>query len=173
VRAAAQEDRWAYAATLELPLVPKRRTGQRGNRDGRRGLGFGWDSAGNAGLIVILQEPQEATLVTQVGAQVVADRLGVFANDSVVEPLVITEVEPVFLQIPLHVPIGFGDQHCVRVSSAHASDYFRPELMHRLSTGSTGPRLGEDLVGHQHRHRCRSASTISGYPSLSARTTGR
>jgi hypothetical protein len=56
-------------------------------------VGFGWQR----GLVVVLQEPHEATLVTQVGAQVVADRVGVLANDSVVQPLVITEVEPVLL----------------------------------------------------------------------------
>jgi hypothetical protein len=56
VRAAGQEHRWAHPAAFELSFVPQGRTRQRGDGHGRGPFGIGRKAAGDAGLVMVLQE---------------------------------------------------------------------------------------------------------------------
>src|SRR4051794_32281314 len=78
---------------LELPLVPQGGAGE--GRDGhRRGpFGVAGEQTRDARLVVVLQEADEPRLVGELGAQVTADAGHVPADDPVIEPLVVTEVE--------------------------------------------------------------------------------
>ena len=86
------------------------------------------------------------------GLQVGTDAGHILADDPVVEPLVVAEVESLLLQRPLEVPVGLGDEHGLRVCAAQFGDDGRPELLGRLRPGPAAPGLGEDLVDHQHGH---------------------
>jgi hypothetical protein len=98
--------------------VPQGRAGQRGDGHGRGPLGIPVKAAGDAGLVMVLQEAHQPGLVAQVRAQVVPDGGRVLADDPVMEPLVVAEVEAMLLKLPLLVPVGFGDHHGVRVPGA-------------------------------------------------------
>jgi hypothetical protein len=84
------------------------------------------------------------------------------ADDPVVEPLVVAEVEALLLKHPLRVPVGLGQQDGLRVPAAKAGDDGRPELLSRLLAGPATPGLGEDLVGHQHGHVAADSVALSG-----------
>ena len=131
----AEEERWPHAAALELSFVPQGRAGQRGDGHGRGPLGIPVKAAGDAGLVMALQEAHQPGLVAQVRAQVVPDGGRVLADDPVIEPLVVAEVEAVLLKLPLPIPVGFGDHHRLRVPGAQLAEHGQPELLGQLGPG--------------------------------------
>ena len=141
VRPSRQEDRRSDASALELSFVPQGSTGQGGDRHGRGHLGFDAEARGDAGFVVVLQKPQQLRLVAQVGAQVLTDTAGVLGHDSVVEPLVVAEVEALVLQLRLHVPVRLRDQHGVGMLRVESADHVRPELARPARRRLGVPRL--------------------------------
>ena len=101
---------------------------------------------------MVFKETQEPRLVAHVGTQVVADSGRVLADDPFAEPLVVAEVEPVLLKLPLQVPVGLGDEHGLRVPAAQVTYHGRPEFLARLAPCPAAPGPGEDVAGHQHGH---------------------
>ena len=121
----------AYAPPYGAAKDPVNMAGQRGDGHGRGPFGVGRKAAGDAGLVMVLQETHQPGLVAQVRAQVVPDGGGVLAQDPVIEPLVVAEVEALLLKLPLHVPVGLGDHHRLRMPGAQLAEHGRPELLGR------------------------------------------
>src|SRR5262249_55090813 len=88
---------------------------------------------------MILQKPDELVLVGKIGVQMRPDALGSIMLQAVVQPLVVTVVESLLLQVPLQVPIGLGDKEHVRMSLPHSGDKIRPVFSLRLGTGPSSP----------------------------------
>ena len=52
----------------------------------------------------------------------------------------------------LKVPVDFGHEEHLRMRRANGGDDFEPEVRHRRRANIALPSLGENVVGHQHRH---------------------
>src|SRR4051812_11729037 len=71
-----------------------------------------WREGGrSARLIVIFEEANHPPLIIDVGQQVTTNCFRRVVDESVIETLVVTEVKAVVQQLPLQVPVGFGDEH--------------------------------------------------------------
>src|ERR1700756_3533200 len=99
-RATSEEDRGPHPAAFELPFVPQRGAGQGGDDDGRGPFGRRGEEPGDMRFVVVFQEAQEASLVGEVGAEMVPGGGGVAGHDAIVETYVVTEVETLLLQLP-------------------------------------------------------------------------
>ncbi len=64
---------------------------------------------------MVLEEAQQFGLIPQVGAEMQTNAFGGLVLQAVVEPLVVAEIESLLLQLPLEVPIGFGNEQEVRM----------------------------------------------------------
>jgi hypothetical protein len=104
VRAAGEEHRQPHPPALELALVPQGRARKSGDRDRGRSLPRRIERGGGPALVVVLEEPDQASLVRDVRFEVTPNRLRAGVEQPVVEPLVITVVEPELLEVPLEVP---------------------------------------------------------------------
>ena len=78
----------------------------------------------------------------------------VAAEDAVVEPLVVAEAEALLLERPLHVPVGLGDEHGVRVPGVTPKfrDHRGPEFLRWPLAAAFAPGPREHVVDHQHGH---------------------
>src|SRR5438105_802874 len=93
---------------LAQKVFQKPRATREREREGRRRrAALRAESLLRAPLIVVLYESREATLITHVRVQVRAHRRRSLVQQSVVETLVVCEVEALPLQLVLHVPIDF------------------------------------------------------------------
>ena len=115
VGATAQKHRQPYFAAFELAFVEHSCAEKRGGRN-RRGAFLG-RSEGRCGarLVMVLEEAQQLGLIRRIGVQVKTNAFGILVFQAIVEPLVVTEVKSFLLQLPLQVPIGFGDEKEVRI----------------------------------------------------------
>src|SRR5262245_9717399 len=71
---------------------------------------------------------------------------------TVVEPLVVTKVEPLLFQLPFEVPVSLGDKEKVRISSLNDRYKVEPVLRCRRFSHTAAPRAFEDRIEQQHRH---------------------
>src|SRR5271157_1097723 len=58
---------------------------------------------------------------------------------AVIEPLVVAEVEPLLLQLPLQVPVSLGNEAEVRMRSLDGRNHFTPILGWRPLPGAAAP----------------------------------
>src|SRR5215475_13621199 len=75
---------------------------------------------------MILQEPDELVLISQIGAQMRSDTLRSIMLQTVIQSLVVAVIETLLLQFPLQIPIGFGDEEDVRMSLPNGGNKIRP-----------------------------------------------
>src|SRR5580692_9470429 len=80
---------------------------------------------------------------------------------AIIEPLVVAEVEPMVLQLPLQIPVSFGDKAESRIVFLHSSDDVIPILGWRTLPCTTCPGPFEDLIQQEHCHVAADAVTLS------------
>src|SRR5580704_11080988 len=61
-------------------------------------------------FVVVLEEAEQLLLVGKVSAEMKPNSLCIVMLQAIIEPLVVAEVEPLLLQLPLQVPISLGDE---------------------------------------------------------------
>ena len=59
---------------------------------------------------MVLDETKQLLLVSKVRTEMKPDALGVVVLQPIIEPLVVAEVEPLLLQLPLQVPVSLGNE---------------------------------------------------------------
>src|SRR5580704_1906662 len=79
-------------------------------------------------LVVVLEEAKQLLLVDKVSTEVKANTLRIFMLQAIIEPLVVTEVEPLPLQLPLQVPVSLGNEAEVLMCSFDSRDHVTPVL---------------------------------------------
>src|ERR1700733_4811860 len=102
-----------------------------GCRDCRRSFLCRRKNGGSARLVMVLEEAEQLLLVAQIGAQVQSHALGLFVFQTIIEPLVVAEVEPELLQLRLQVPISFSHKEEVRIYPLDGGDDLSPVLGRR------------------------------------------
>ena len=138
--------------SLELARVVHASPLERRHDDRDRPLLLRRERIGRARFVVVLDEAEEPLLVVGGRLQMAAHRVRGAADEAIVEPLVVAEVEALLLERPLHVPVGLRDEHERRMRRANRGDDRRPVVLRRRGTRSLAPRACEDLVGHEHCH---------------------
>jgi hypothetical protein len=78
---------------------------------------------------VIFDEPKQFALIADIGKEMKPHLLGRSRCESGIESLVVAEVEPLLLQFPFEVPIGFGYKREIEAAAAHRFDYFHPVFL--------------------------------------------
>src|SRR5208337_3167884 len=149
-RSPAQEDRQLHFAALELSLVKESRA-----RQGRcrycNGALLGWRKGrSRTRFIVVLDEAQEFVLICRIGAKMQADAFRILMLQPVIQPFVIAEVEAFLFQLPLQVPVGFGDEAEVRSQLLDSGNHVNPILGNWFWPRSPAPRAFEHRVQEQH-----------------------
>ena len=91
-----------------------------------------------------------------------AHALRALVLQTVVQPLVVAEIEAVLLQLPLHVPVGFGNEQEVRVGALDRRNHVVPVLGRGSVPGAAAPGPLEHVVQQQHRHVAANAVALSG-----------
>src|SRR5262245_743475 len=81
---------------------------------------------------------------------------------TVVEPLVVTKVEPLVLQLPFEVPVSLGNKEKVRISSLNDRNKVAPVFRCRRFSRTAAPRAFEDRIEQQHRHVTANAVALAG-----------
>src|SRR5580700_9458640 len=66
-------------------------------------------------LIMVLEEAKQFILICRGGTEMKPKILCVVMLQAIINPLVVTEVEPLLLQLPLHIPVSFGNEQELRV----------------------------------------------------------
>src|SRR5262245_17640660 len=113
--ASPQEDRQPDGPSLELSFVKEPQAWQRCTRHGRRSLFLRRKRGRGARLVVVFDEAKEPVLVRNVGEEMLANAGRVVVLEPIVEAFVVAEVEPEFLELPLEVPVRFGDEKEIRM----------------------------------------------------------
>ena len=111
---------------------------------------------------MVLSEAHHVPLVSQISAQVLANRPRRPLDQPVVQPLVVGVVEALGQQFPFHVPIDLGQEQEIGVLLLDSGDDHLPELSFRDGAGALAPRLGEDATGDQHGHVAAQAIALPG-----------
>src|SRR5258708_16328137 len=101
---------------------------------------------------MILEKAKQFFLVAEIGAQVKADALRIVVLQAVVEPLVIAEVEPQLLKLPLLTPISFGNEEEVRIRFLDGGDHATPILCGRPNPRAPSPGPFKDFLPPNHFH---------------------
>src|SRR6516162_6678097 len=91
------------------------------------------------------------------------DALCVVMLQTVIESLVIAEVEPVLLQFPLKVPIRLRYEEEAGMLSFHRRDDVSPVLCRGSEARATPPGAFEDCIQQKHRHVATYAVALAGY----------
>jgi len=149
---AAELDRQLHLASLELAVVKQPRARQRCDHDGGGPSPCRAKGRCGARLVVVLDEAQQSALAGGVSGQVKPDRLGRLVQEAVVESLVVTVVEALLEQLPLQVPVGFGDEDEARPALADAADDLGPVFLTGRPSRAVSPGPAEDAVDEQHGH---------------------
>src|SRR5512139_2697201 len=97
-RPAAEKDRQPHLAALELPLVQQPGPGEREDRYRGSAAFSVRKRGGRPRLVMVLDEPDHALLVSKICEQVKTHVLGVAVLHPVIELLVVAEVETLLLQ---------------------------------------------------------------------------
>ena len=111
---AGEVDRCVRPASLELPIMKKPQAGEQERGHGGGAVDVRWEDGGGAGLVVILQKVQRSIAERRLRPEMLAHGARLPRAQPVVEPLVIGEVEPLFLQRPLEAPVNLGDEEELR-----------------------------------------------------------
>src|SRR5262245_25006302 len=97
-------------------------------------------------LVVVLNETNKPVLVCHIRTEMKPDAFCVFIHQTVIQPFVITEVEPLLLEFPFQVPIGLGDEEEIGMCRFDGRDQVVPVLSSRLLTRAAAPRAFDDYV---------------------------
>ena len=162
VGAPAQLHGQAHVPAGQLSLVHQARPGQREERRGGGPQGLAPEGLGGAGLVVVLEEAQEAVLVAGLLLDVAQQPGGVVAAQAVVDALVVGQVEALQQQLGLEVPVGLGHEQEAGVLGLDRPDQARPVLLGRWRPHARAPGAGEDRVEHQHGHVAAQAVALPG-----------
>ena len=76
---------------------------------------------------MILDKPNQFSLVGEVSAKVEPHALRSVVFQAVVKALVVAVVEPQLLQLPLQIPVGFSNKTEIRAAFSDAGYSPRPE----------------------------------------------
>ena len=79
-------------------------------------------------LIVVLEEAKQLLLVGKISTEMKPNTLCIVMLQAIIESLVVTEVEPLLLQLPLQVPVSFGNEEELRMLFPDGWDYVSPVL---------------------------------------------
>ena len=101
---------------------------------------------------MVLEEAQQFLLVAEISSQMKPNTLRIAMFQTIIEPLVVTEVETLALQFPLQVPVSFGDEAEVRMRALNRGDHLTPVVGQRRLPHTSAPRAFEDLVQQKHGH---------------------
>src|SRR4029077_7364530 len=104
------------------------------------------------GFVVVFNEPKELCLIGEISAEMKPHTLRIVMLQAVIEPLVITEVEPLLLQLPLEAPVSLGDKEKFRIRSLDGRNKLTPVFRCRPLSRAVAPGAFEDRVQEQHRH---------------------
>ena len=88
--------------------------------------------------------------------------LGVVMLQAVVEPLVVTKVEALLLQLPLEVPVSFGNKEEVGIVFFDGRNQIAPVFCCRRLSRAAAPGAFEDRIKQQHRHVTTDAVALAG-----------
>ena len=111
---------------------------------------------------MVLDEANEFLLVSKISAQMEPDALGRVVFQAVVQALVIAEIEPLLLELPLEVPVSLGHEKEVGVESLDGRDHFNPILRCRPLTGAVAPGPFKNVVSQEHGHVAAHAVGLAG-----------
>src|SRR5271170_2207144 len=114
-----------------------------------------------ARLIVVLEEAKQLLLVVKVGTEMKPNTLCIIMLEAIIEPLVVAEVEPQLLQLPLQAPVSFGHEEELRMPSLDGCDYATPVLVWRPLPCAAAPGAFEDPVQQKHSHVAADTITLS------------
>src|SRR5580704_7101203 len=112
-------------------------------------------------LIVVLEEAKQLLLVGEVSTEMKPNPLCIVMLQAIIEPLVVAEVEPLLLQLPLQVPVSLGNEAEVWMRSLDGRDHVTPVLGCRPLPCTTAPGAFEDLVQQKHGHIATDAIALS------------
>ena len=98
-------------------------------------------------LVMILKEAHKSGLQRGFCAQVGANRDGSLLTQSIIQPLVVGPIEPLFQHPAFQIPVDLRHEVEFRVASSYVGDGARPEVLH-----APAPRSLEDFWEQQHRH---------------------
>src|SRR5271165_1675485 len=101
---------------------------------------------------MVLEEANQPLLVGKVSTEMEPNTLCIVMLQTVIEPLVVAEIEPLLLQFPLRVPVSLGNEAEVRMRPLNGRDHVTPVLGGRPLPCTTTPGAFEDLVQQKHRH---------------------
>ena len=110
---------------------------------------------------MVLEEAKQLLLVGKVSTQMKPNALCVFMLQTIIEALVVTEVEPPLLQLPLQIPVSLGNKEKVRMRSRDGRNRVSPVFGWRPLPCTTAPGAFEDLVQQKHGHVATDAITLS------------
>src|SRR6185436_5226471 len=110
------------------------------------------ERCGSARLVVVLDESDQFFLIRLIGAQMESHLLRGAMLQPIVQPLVVTVVEPLLLKFPLEIPIGFCNEQDPRISLAYGSDELDPKFPPWFLTRAGSPRPLDDRIHHEHGH---------------------
>src|ERR1700691_695337 len=122
LRTTAQECRQLYSSSLELSVVEELAARNRCHRYGG-GSRFGRGKCGcYPRFVVVLNKANQLLLVSKIRTKVKSNTFRLVVFQAIIKLLVITEIEALLLQLPLQIPIGFGDKHEARMFLSHRVD---------------------------------------------------
>src|SRR5262249_55920428 len=116
----------------------------------------------SSGFVVVLDKPKEFCLVSKVGAEMETYTLRIAMLQAVVEPLVVTKVEPLLLQLPFEVPVSLGNKKKFRISGLNDRNKIAPVFRCRRFSRATAPGAFEDRIEQQHRHVAANTVALAG-----------
>ncbi len=118
---------------------------------------FGGKHGGGTLLVVVLQKARAVILKGHRRAEMGAHRAGFLLAQPIVQPFIIGVCEPLLLQDPLQIPVHLGQEHKIRMTTAHVGEGVRPEGFLDGGAAIAGPsrvapRLQEHIGQEQHGH---------------------
>jgi hypothetical protein len=75
---------------------------------------------------VIFDETKQLLLIPQLRTEMKPNTFGILMLQAVIEPLVIAEIKPLLLKLPLQIAVGLGDEEKVRMKFLHSGNDFVP-----------------------------------------------
>src|SRR5262249_36597421 len=141
-----KEDGESYLASFKLPFMKESCSRQSGHRY-RGGTFFGGNECRcRPRLVVVLNETNQPLLVCRIRTEMKPDAFCVVIHQAVIQPLVVTEVEPLLLKFPFQVPVRLGDEEEIGMCRLNGRDQVGPVLRSRLLTRAGAPRAFDDCV---------------------------
>ena len=111
---------------------------------------------------MVLDEPKELCLVSEVSTEMQPHTLGIVMLQTVVKALVVTKVEALLLQLPFEVPVSFGNKEEVGIGFFDGRNQLAPVFCCRRLSRTAAPGTFEDRIKQQHRHVTTDAVALAG-----------